>query len=312
MNKFSYQDENTSYIRPKPARSLSSSTYRQPLRALTPTLSISLQNQDNNSNENNDSHHQLGNYALEIYDNLFQSETEAVVNYNYLDLHIEINSKMRAILIDWIISAHLKFKLLPETLFIAVNLVDRYLEKKAVYKQHLQLVGLASLLIASKYEEIYPPETLNLVKIADNAYSKEQILLMESDILRTLDFKITVPSSWRFLERLSKITEMSPMEFAFARYLLELSLIEYHMLRYKLSLISASVVYLARKIFRIEPHWSKALGRQARVDESELKECARDLYVLLQGATLNPLEGIKEKFSRKDFMEVAKIRINVN
>lgn len=84
------------------------------------------------------------------------------------------------------------------------------------------------------------------------------------------------------------------------------------MLRYKPSLVSASAVYLTRKILRIEPHWSRVLGRQSRADESELKECARDLYILFQASSTNSLIGIKEKFSRKDFMEVAKIRINTN
>jgi len=84
----------------------------------------------------------------------------------------EINDKMRSILIDWLIEVHLKFKLLPETLFITVNILDRYLEKSKVGKSRLQLVGVTALLIASKYEEIYPPELKDFVYITDKAYSK--------------------------------------------------------------------------------------------------------------------------------------------
>lgn len=99
MSRFLIQDENSQYIRSKPARSLTSNTLRQPLRALTPTLSLSSRNQENNLSENNEIT-QLGSYALEIYDNMFKSESESVVNPIYLDFHTEINGKMRAILID--------------------------------------------------------------------------------------------------------------------------------------------------------------------------------------------------------------------
>lgn len=83
---------------------------------------------------------------------------------------------MRAILVDWIIEVHLKFKLLPETLFVTVSLIDRFLEKQVVSRTKLQLVGVTAMLIASKYEEIYAPEVRDFVFITDNAYSRSEIL----------------------------------------------------------------------------------------------------------------------------------------
>ncbi len=83
---------------------------------------------------------------------------------------------MRSILIDWLIEVHLKFKLVPETLFLTVNLIDRYLQHKQVTRQKLQLVGVTAMLIASKYEEIYAPIVKDFVYITDNAYTKEEIL----------------------------------------------------------------------------------------------------------------------------------------
>ena len=92
----------------------------------------------------------------------------------------DINEKMRAILVDWLIEVHYKFKLLPETLFLTVNLIDRYLERNDVVRTKLQLVGVGAMLIASKYEEIYAPEVRDFVYITDKAYTKEEILIMES------------------------------------------------------------------------------------------------------------------------------------
>jgi len=64
---------------------------------------------------------------------------------------------MRGILVDWVIEVHLRFRLLPETLFLTINIIDRYLEKTIMERVRLQLVAVAALLIASKYEEIYVP-----------------------------------------------------------------------------------------------------------------------------------------------------------
>lgn len=86
-------------------------------------------------------------------------------------------------MVDWIIEVHLKFKLLPETLFLTVSLIDRYLEKVKIMRNNLQLVGVTSMLIASKYEEIYAPEVRDFVYITDNAYKKEEIFEMEHSIL---------------------------------------------------------------------------------------------------------------------------------
>ena len=86
------------------------------------------------------------------------------------------------------------------------------------------------MLIASKYEEIYAPEVKDFVYITDKAYTKEEILKMECHMLTTLDFDMTVPSAFRFLERFAKIDTTDETLFCLASYLLELPLIEYRML----------------------------------------------------------------------------------
>lgn len=111
-------------------------------------------------------------------------------NQAYMRKQQDINESMRAILVDWLIDVHLKFKLLPETLFLTVNLIDRYLSLKPMARGKLQLLGVAALLISTKYEEIYPPTCKDMVYITDNAYSKEDILAMESNVLIALDFNI--------------------------------------------------------------------------------------------------------------------------
>ena len=99
-----------------------------------------------------------------------------------------MNENVRAILVDWLINVHAKFKLLPETLYITVNLVDRYLSKIKIEKEEVQLVGVAALMIATKYEEIYPPTVKDFIFVTKNAFTKKTILEMERHMLFVLEF----------------------------------------------------------------------------------------------------------------------------
>ncbi len=66
-------------------------------------------------------------YAVEIFKYLRENEDETLPRYGYLENQQDINERMRSILVDWLIEVHLKFKLVPESLFLTVNLIDRYL-----------------------------------------------------------------------------------------------------------------------------------------------------------------------------------------
>lgn len=114
-------------------------------------------------------------YVQEMYEHFREKEATTSVRPLYMENQPHINERMRAILVDWLVEVHLKFKLVPETLYLTVNLIDRYLEIDVVSRPKLQLVGVTSLLIASKYEEIYPPELRDLVYICDRAYDRQEV-----------------------------------------------------------------------------------------------------------------------------------------
>ena len=155
---------------------------------------------------------------------------------------------MRAILVDWLINVHAKFKLLPETLFLTINLVDRYLSLVVVKKDQVQLVGVAALLIATKYEEIYPPTVKDFIYVTKNAFTRKQILEMERSMLFTLEFTVQETSSYRFLERYSKVAKADSIVFLLAQYLLELALLDSKMNQYPSSLQASAALYVAMRV----------------------------------------------------------------
>ena len=104
------------------------------------------------------------------------------------------------------------------------------------------------MLVASKYEEIYAPEVKDFEYITDKAYTTHQILEMEKKVLSCVNFNVTTPSSYRFLERYFKISESEQKVFFLSQYLIELSLNEYRMLKHHPSMIAAASLFLAIKI----------------------------------------------------------------
>lgn len=113
---------------------------------------------------------------------------------------VEINETMRVILVNWLIDVHVRFRLQTETLHIAVNLTDRFLARRPIRRGEMQLLGVTAMVIAAKYQEIYPPTIEDFVYMTDDAYSKPQVIWMEEYLLRELDYAINFPTPNYFLE----------------------------------------------------------------------------------------------------------------
>jgi hypothetical protein len=169
-------------------------------------------------------------YTKEIYAFLRANERRSLVDHTYMARQGDINAKMRVILNDWLVEVHLKFKLRQETLYLCFQLIDRFLETNDVKRQKLQLVGVTGLMLASKYEEIYPPEVRDYVYICDNAYTREEILGMEQTMLAKLEYRLSLPTVWCFMKRFCKAAGRQiqrPDSFFFlVSYLVELAMIQ--------------------------------------------------------------------------------------
>jgi len=251
-------------------------------------------------------------YAKEIYEYLLTQEEKYQPKADYMkEPQKDINEKMRGILIDWLVDVHLKFKLLPETLYLTINLIDRYLSHVAILREKLQLVGVSALLIASKYEEIYPPEPKEFAYVTDKAYTIDEIFQMEGQILQCLNFNLTITSSYRFLERYSRICRFNTKSFQIARYLLELALVEYRMLKYTPSKLACSAIYLVNKIEK-RSRWPDFMVRTTKYKETQLRATAKDLYFLLQNVEKSSLQAVRRKFSSTKFLQVSNINIKSN
>ncbi len=246
-------------------------------------------------------------YVQDMYQHFRHKELVTSVRPIFMESQPFINERMRAILVDWLVEVHLKFKLVPETLYLTVNIIDRFLEKHEVSRQKLQLVGVTALLLASKYEEIYPPELRDLVYICDRAYTRNDILEMEELILRVLHYQITIPSAHAFLVRFLKAAHADKKMVQISCYILDGTLQSYNLLHYLPSQLAAAAVYIARKCVGRHP-WSPTLLRYAGYLEEDVVPVARAILADKAIAS-SELNAVHKKYSSSKYGQVSEIPI---
>ena len=234
---------------------------------------------------------------------------EKSARYGYMAHQTDINEKMRAILMDWLEEVHVKFKLMPETMFLTQNLIDRFLEKKIVVRSKLQLVGVTAMLIASKYEEIYAPEVRDFVYITDKAYSREQILAMEATMLNTLGFRVSAPTVFVFLNRYLKVAQADARLTQLATFLVERQLQEYKMLQHAPSKIAAAAVNIALRTLRGRGAWAEAMEFYSDYSQADLRATIVDIQDVMAAAVASSLQAVRKKHSSPKFGEVANIAL---
>ena len=250
-------------------------------------------------------------YQEEIIPYLISLENEKRINPNYMSKQNDINEKMRMILIDWLIEVHLKFKLLPETLFLTINFIDRYLQNNQTPRDKLQLIAVSSLLIACKYEEIYPPEISSFVYITDNAYTKEEILNYEIKILGDLEYDITYPTSLRFLEILLIKLNLSKDNIFINKmmYLIELCFSKLYFYNFTyLELVLSCCLFLYEKNLIMTQNVIKCFNLGDNYNKMEkIKKCIFEIKNLVEymNENKNVFKGVRQKYSLEKYGSIS-------
>jgi len=242
------------------------------------------------------------------------------INPQYMTAQTDINIRMREILVDWLIEVHLKFKLQPETLYLTIYFVDRFLAKQVIPRTRLQLVGCTAMLLASKYEEIYAPEVNDFVAISDKAYTREQILQYEQIMLQTLEFNLTQPSALRFSERYTRVAALNipalqqdaAMKEQFehlTKYLIELTLQVYTFLQLKPSQVACAAISVAlQTVTRKQVSWCSELQVESGYSMADLQASVTELAELARGDA-SKYRAVRKKYAHRKYGEVSRLAI---
>jgi hypothetical protein len=248
----------------------------------------------------------------QIYHQMLFDERETDMMFpfeEYTAIQTDINEKMRAVLIDWLVDVHKLFDLNPETIFLTVDIVDRYLSKKFILKERLQLLGVTSLWIACKYLDVCAIDMKYCVYVTDNTYTVEDIKKMEWEILTSLNFRISAPSILKLYDILAVNFCLSENIYYTGRYLLETFLLDKGINRFKKSLVACSAIYLAMKIRGEDFSYYNLVKCYTDEDEKILKKCAKQILFLIMSIEKIGLSGIMNKYSGEEYYDASKIEI---
>lgn len=248
-------------------------------------------------------------YVSGIYHKMFHDEVLYLPRSNYMESQRDITGRMRGILVDWLVEVHMKYQLRIETLFLTISLLDRYLARMPVMRSRLQLVGVVAMFIASKFEEMRPPDVHEFVYITDNSCTRDEILVMECTMLTTLGFQIAGPTAVHFLELLHRMNSSDEMHRQLTQYAAELALVELHMLQHTPSELAAAAVLVGNEALGRQPAWPAVLARESLHSEQALRGCAQELRSLLRGAASTNLQAVRRKFSLPRYQSVARIAV---
>ncbi|ODA81731.1 hypothetical protein RJ55_00234 [Drechmeria coniospora] len=247
----------------------------------------------------------VAEYGEEIFDYLRELEIKMLPNPHYMEMQTEIQWSMRSVLMDWLVQVHNRFSLLPETLFLTVNYIDRFLSCKVVSVGKLQLVGATAILVASKYEEINCPSLEEIVYMVDGGYSVEEILKAERFMLSMLSFELGWPGPMSFLRRVSKADDYDLDTRTLAKYFLELTIMDERFVASPPSYLAAGAHCLSRLVLK-KGDWSKQHVHYSGYTWTQLKALVTMMIECCDRPRLHH-SAVFEKYKDKRFKEASTI-----
>ncbi|KAJ3841908.1 cyclin-like protein [Lentinula raphanica] len=244
----------------------------------------------------------VSEYVVEIFEYLKQIEVQTMPNPNYMANQKDIGWTMRGILFDWLIELQERFRLLPETLFLCMNIVDRFLSARVVSLARLQLVGVTCMFIAAKVEEIMCPSAEEFLQQTEASYTLADVFGAERYVLKTLNWNLNYANPVHFLRRASKADDYNVKARTIAKYLLEIACLEWRLIAAPPSLLAAAAMWLARMSLGIEV-WTPNLAHYSTYSESVLMPTAN----LMLNYILKPIrhESFYRKYARRKYMKVS-------
>ncbi|PAA60845.1 hypothetical protein BOX15_Mlig003039g2 [Macrostomum lignano] len=249
-------------------------------------------------------------YVKDIFTYLQQLEiSAAAVRPDFLQSpsRLQITPRMRTILCDWLVQVHQRYTLLPESLYLTYHIIDAFMSSDAgasVKKSEFQLIGVSAMLLASKYEEIYPPNVADFVYITDQAFTAAEIRATEQRLLKQLNFFLGYPLPIHFLRRYSKVAAATPAVHEAAKYLAELARADYSAAHLPPSGLAAGAFCLARELLPSREGacggsgWTDALEVFSGYSRQQLEPLVRQIAGLAVRAGDNAkYTAIRKKYS---------------
>jgi cyclin B len=256
-------------------------------------------------------------YAKDIYSYLRKLEVSYKVKDQYMDGYL-IRPTMRTILVDWLVDVHGRFKMLQETLYLSIAVMDSFLQSDStINRRELQLVGLTAMLIAAKFEETWAPEINDFVYMSDKAYTSKDVLTMECRMLKTLDFQLGRPLPLHFLRRNTQaasqiLDQVDVLHHTLSKYLMELTLPEYSFCHYLPSELAAAALCLSLRILDendtdASQLWNPSMVFYSGYSYEALEPLMEKLCALIASADISKFQAVRKKYACSKLYNISTI-----
>lgn len=221
-----------------------------------------------------------------------------------------MSPRIRAVLVDWVIEIHFKYRMQPLTLWMIINVLDRFLARQFMPRNRLQLAAIVSLLICCKFEEVHTPEVRDCIYLTDNAYTRADVVLTEAAVLAAIEYDMMVPTPYHFLLRLFRRMRAPDRLKSICNYIAERNLHECEILDmsprvYACASVLAGLYTLYDNLgdgeMTIRSMWTEALQEESGLTVDDILVHARQMLVVmnvpLQPSTRRKVEAAWKKYT---------------
>lgn len=237
-------------------------------------------------------------YVVDIFRMLTESNKQGVSDFDNMEWQQDVDRRMRAILVDWIVEYHAMVRLETLTLFLAISLIDLYLQQRQTPRRQLQLLGITCLSIAAKFADTCQLCPRDLAQASADFYTVPEVAHFEVQVLNTLGFKACcAPTAWHFEEVHARASGCSEEQRHLVHYLLELALVLSGALRHAPGILSAAAFSLAGTLLGQEPAWSPAMVSYTGYYYEMLGPCVAELRSNFDAAQRSTMHVV-QKFAR--------------
>jgi len=220
----------------------------------------------------------------------------------------EITPRHRAFLVDWMCRLNYTTQIATESLYRAVGIVDRAIRRTQMSPHRLTLVGAAAMLIASKIEDTVPMPVADACAVADNAFSPQDLLRMETQLINLVEFDTEFPTPLFFLTIFLKLNGRTQETMLLARYLCELCMTAPEFVGARASAIAATALMMTRTLAGDEP-WTEALAGYTRYGFEDLCGYGKTVHRMLLDRNRKESEFMRRKYASEPFCNVAGVPV---
>uniref|UniRef100_A0A8C9RIW7 Cyclin-F n=1 Tax=Scleropages formosus TaxID=113540 RepID=A0A8C9RIW7_SCLFO len=227
-------------------------------------------------------------------------------------LRNEINDTMRYILVDWLVEVTTMKGFSSLVLHVTVHCVNRYLMIHSVPKARLQLLGIACMVICTRYISKEILTIREAVWLTDNTYKYEDLVRMMGEVISALEGKMRTPTLLDYGDILLSLLPLDGRSAHLFSYICELSLLYTTLSLLPPSCLACAALLLTRAMHNCTPVWPSQLAEYTGFSERELipytlllySECFRtDVPKDYRHVSLT---GVKQRFEDETYQQISK------